>query len=113
MVLLILLASWMSDASGYFVGRYCGRYRFLPKISPRKTLEGLIASLIGSMLFCGLACMLAKETLLPHLQSVPLRSFVESFAWGAAIAILGFVGDLLGSVSDLFWLIFVACQTSG
>ncbi|MEE8369301.1 MAG: phosphatidate cytidylyltransferase [Dehalococcoidia bacterium] len=46
-VLLAILAIWATDTAAYFVGRTLGRIHLTPNISPRKTLEGSLAGLIG------------------------------------------------------------------
>ena len=38
----------MGDTCGYFGGRLFGRRKLLPRISPKKTLEGAVCGLIGS-----------------------------------------------------------------
>lgn len=50
--ILVLLFGviWAGDACAYFVGRSLGRHRLFPQISPKKTLEGSLGGLAGSML---------------------------------------------------------------
>ncbi|MCX7651591.1 MAG: phosphatidate cytidylyltransferase [Bacteroidia bacterium] len=43
--LAFLSISWMADTSAYVFGRWLGRARILPHISPNKTWEGLIGSI--------------------------------------------------------------------
>ena len=43
----LFLIVWVSDISGYLVGKYIGK-RKITKISPNKTLEGYLASVIFS-----------------------------------------------------------------
>ena len=44
-----LLAGWAGDIFAYFIGRSLGRHRMSPEISPKKTWEGAVASIIASM----------------------------------------------------------------
>jgi phosphatidate cytidylyltransferase len=46
-ILLVILAVWATDTAAYFIGRTYGRTHPTPIISPRKTLEGSLAGLIG------------------------------------------------------------------
>lgn len=39
------------DSSAYFVGRFWGRYRVFPVISPKKTYEGILAGCAGVICF--------------------------------------------------------------
>jgi phosphatidate cytidylyltransferase len=49
MILYLLLLVWAGDIFAYFVGRSLGRHLMSPRISPRKTWEGALASLIASV----------------------------------------------------------------
>jgi phosphatidate cytidylyltransferase len=48
-VIYTLLAVWAGDIFAYFVGKAIGRHRMSPRISPKKTWEGAIASIIASV----------------------------------------------------------------
>lgn len=48
-VLYLLLIVWAGDIFAYFVGRSLGRHRMSPRVSPKKTWEGAIASIIASI----------------------------------------------------------------
>ena len=45
-----LLAVWSGDIFAYFVGKSLGRHRMSPEISPKKTWEGAVASILASMI---------------------------------------------------------------
>jgi phosphatidate cytidylyltransferase len=49
-VTFLLLVVWAGDIFAYFVGRSVGRHLMSPRISPKKTWEGALASLIASIL---------------------------------------------------------------
>jgi phosphatidate cytidylyltransferase len=49
-VIYTLLAVWAGDIFAYFVGKSIGRHRMSPDISPKKTWEGAIASIVASIL---------------------------------------------------------------
>lgn len=46
----VMVLSWSSDTSAYFVGRQFGGPLLAPKDSPNKTWSGAIGALVGSML---------------------------------------------------------------
>jgi len=48
MLLYLLLVVWAGDIAAFFVGRSLGRHFMSPRISPKKTWEGALASLIAS-----------------------------------------------------------------
>jgi len=49
-VIYLLLAVWAGDIFAYFVGKSLGRHRMSPRISPKKTWEGAIASILASII---------------------------------------------------------------
>ena len=53
-VLLTLAVAWLSDTGAYFFGKYLGKNRLCPDISPKKTFEGFL----GGILVCILSVML-------------------------------------------------------
>lgn len=50
LVVFILLCSWAGDSAAYYAGRAMGRHKLAPIVSPNKTWEGSIASLIATVL---------------------------------------------------------------
>ncbi len=49
--LLVFFGAWVTDTFAYFTGRFLGRHKLNPEISPKKTVEGSI----GGILFCMIA----------------------------------------------------------
>jgi phosphatidate cytidylyltransferase len=49
LLLYLLLLVWAGDIFAYFVGKSLGRHLMSPRISPKKTWEGAVASLIASL----------------------------------------------------------------
>ena len=48
-LLYLLLVVWAGDIFAYFVGKSIGRHLMAPRISPKKTWEGAIASMVASV----------------------------------------------------------------
>jgi phosphatidate cytidylyltransferase len=48
-LLYLLLVVWAGDIFAYFVGRSIGRHLMSPRVSPKKTWEGAVASLAASL----------------------------------------------------------------
>ena len=48
-LLFALGITWAADSTAYFVGRAIGKHPLAPHISPKKTWEGSIGSMIGSL----------------------------------------------------------------
>ncbi len=50
LLLFALAITWAADTVAYFVGRAIGKHPLAPHISPKKTWEGSIGGLAGSLL---------------------------------------------------------------
>jgi phosphatidate cytidylyltransferase len=86
-VLLLLIVIVVSDSAQYYTGRTFGRRPLAPTISPKKTVEGAI----GGMVF-GTIAMTAGGR---YVFASPLWILA---LLGAAISLLGIVGDLFESL---------------
>ncbi len=53
-----MLLVWCGDIAAYYVGRAIGRHKLAPRISPGKTWEGSIASVLAAVV---LAIVLFRE----------------------------------------------------
>lgn len=85
LILFTLVLIWAGDTFAYFTGKAVGRFPMAPALSPKKTWEGAIANLIGSILVAaGFSYWL----------QIDLWTLV-AIAGGANIA--GQMGDLLES----------------
>jgi len=48
-LLYLMLIVWCGDIAAYYVGRAIGRHKLAPRVSPGKSWEGAIASVIGAV----------------------------------------------------------------
>lgn len=85
MCLLILLSIWGNDAFAYLGGCAFGKHKFAPKISPKKTWEGVICGMLGGIVFWLLIPLLC-----------PNCGFGYPYA-----AVCGVLGGILGIMGDL------------
>lgn len=83
-LLFALALNWAGDSAAYYVGKRFGKHRLAPVVSPKKSWEGAIGSVIGSVVF-GLAYM---------------SFFVPSVElW--KIALIAVAGNIAGQFGDL------------
>lgn len=86
-----LPAVWLADTGAYLVGKRFGRHRFTHRLSPKKSWEGyfggIVFSVIGTALLCGLMPTLAGDT---------LQGFtaVNGATLGLVVSVLAPLGDL-------------------
>jgi phosphatidate cytidylyltransferase len=101
MLLLVILLAVVSDSGAYFVGRFMGRSKLAPSVSPNKTVEGAEGGLIATIVA---GAILYKAMDLSW-------SFSSVLLFAATISILAQLGDLAGSalkraagVKDSGWI---------
>jgi phosphatidate cytidylyltransferase len=83
-VLLILLLAWIGDTGAYFAGRFLGKSKLYPAVSPKKTWAGAIGGLAGS--FAATAVMKVLR--------------LEELSW-LDVALIAIPGGVLGQLGDL------------
>jgi phosphatidate cytidylyltransferase len=81
-IAIALVTVWISDSGAYFVGTYLGRHKLAPRLSPKKTWEGIA----GGWVTAEIAAVLLG-------QLVGL-SIVQGLIVGLAVSILSPFGDL-------------------
>lgn len=59
--IIALLVTWAGDTGAYFVGNAIGRHKLWPRLSPRKTWEGLLGGVISSLVVGALVGYLAMQ----------------------------------------------------
>ncbi|HEY6779027.1 MAG TPA: phosphatidate cytidylyltransferase [Thermoleophilaceae bacterium] len=87
LVIDVLVATFVGDTFAYFGGRFYGRTRIVPLISPNKTLEGLIAGIAGGTLAFWFAGLYQDWLTGPH-----------ALLMGVLVAIAAPLGDLFESL---------------
>ena len=71
-ILVLLAGVWSFDTGAYLVGRAIGRRSFLPWISPKKTLEGVLGGLVVATAAVALVLLATSDNPLEALVLGPL-----------------------------------------
>ncbi len=88
LVLFLIVVTKMGDAGAYLVGKTLGRHRLLPRISPRKTIEGLIGGIFAS----GASAVFAQPMLGRELSPA------GCLLLGGFLGLIGQLGDMAESL---------------
>lgn len=83
-VLFVLILAFAGDITALYIGKYFGRHKLSPIISPGKTVEGTIGLILGSTL----ACLIFSYFFFPGLSLIK-------------IGILAIIGSIVGQLGDL------------
>lgn len=78
-VLYLILLIWSSDTFAYFTGYFFGKHKMAPLLSPKKTYEGLVGGIIGTVLLSYLLTLWMDITVSLH-QSILIGLFVACAA---------------------------------
>ena len=89
-ILFLFVVVWSGDISAFYVGSRWGRRALAPRLSPKKTWEGLISGVIWGMVFGGLFGALWGLSAGPESQ----LNFGTGALVGLAVSLAGAVGDL-------------------
>lgn len=87
-IMIPFVMAFISDSGAYFAGKYLGRHKLAPVISPNKTVEGAVGGIVGAvigMLVYGLVLDLAFDFQVNYLYA----------------CVYGLVGSLGGMFGDL------------
>ena len=87
LVAFLLLVTKVGDIGAYFIGTNFGKHSLIPRISPRKSVEGAAGGFI-----CSVAAALASKSFLP---SVPVHHLL---ILGCILGVLAQIGDLSESL---------------
>ncbi len=85
-LIFTLAGTWACDTTAYFVGKAFGRRRLAPELSPKKTLEGAIGGIMGSVLAGYLFALI-----------YPFLPLSKMLLLGLLVGAAAEVGDLLES----------------
>lgn len=101
-VILTFLAVWVGDSAAYYVGRSMGKTPFAPRISPKKTWEGAIASVVGAMAVGVLWNQYAQHC--QKFASVSLAGAESSYPYLSvgSVAVIALVINVAAQLGDLF-----------
>ena len=98
LLLFLFLVVWAGDIAALYIGRAFGKHKLAPRLSPGKTWEGSIASIIGSVLAAALVVWIgnfltARGNLILHITEPVWQTLILA----AILNIAAQLGDLLES----------------
>jgi phosphatidate cytidylyltransferase len=87
-LLVIMLIVMTNDSAAYYSGCAFGKHRLYPLVSPKKSIEGALGGLLGSI----------GGTLLARITFFPQLTLLDALLTAVFIGMLGQAGDLFESL---------------
>ena len=85
---LVFIGAWVTDTAAYFVGRFFGKHKLIPDVSPKKTVEGSV----GGTVVCIAAYIL---------YGLLISRFFDVNANLVALGVAGFISSVVSQIGDL------------
>jgi len=99
LVFFLLLVVWLGDSGAYYFGRTFGKHKLSPRISPKKTVEGLAGGVFTAV----------ATAVIIHFTFFRNFPLVHAIIAGVILSLAGVIGDLAESM----WKRSAAVKDSG
>jgi len=93
LIIVSFILAFTADSGAYFAGRFFGRHKLAPVISPKKTVEGLVGGVISCVIF-----MVAYGVILQFCFDFSVN-YLNAVIYGIVGSLASVVGDLVFSVA--------------
>ncbi len=93
-MILIFVCAWSTDTFAYFTGYFLGKHKLIPHVSPKKTVEGAIGGVIGSILISIAYLAVTKNIMNIDDMNIWDNIYVHG-------AVIGLVGGICSQLGDL------------
>jgi phosphatidate cytidylyltransferase len=88
LIFFLLLVVWLGDAGAYYTGKSMGKRKLSPRISPKKTIEGLVGGIAVSVI----------TAVVIHFTFFKEFPLVHAIVAGTILSFCGVIGDLAESM---------------
>ena len=89
---MVLIGAWVSDTMAYFTGVLFGKHKLIPEVSPKKTVEGSIGAIIGTI-----AAFILYGFLVSVFTDLTPNYLVLGLS-APILSVVGQIGDLFASL---------------
>lgn len=88
-VWMIFISSWICDTCAYLVGMLIGKHKMVPKLSPKKSIEGAVGGIAGSAVVGALYGYFIVEPIIVE----------QSITW--VFVLISAIGAVISQIGDL------------
>ncbi len=86
-ILIPFILAFLSDTGAYFAGRFLGKHKLAPVISPKKTVEGAVGGVLGAILGMVIFCLVLS-----------FNGFRVNYLYALVYGVLGSLGAVFGDL---------------
>ncbi len=87
-ILIPFIMAFLSDSGAYFAGKYLGKHKLAPVLSPKKTVEGVAGGVVGAMVGMLLYTLILQVAF----------KFQVNYAYALIYGLLGSVASVFGDL---------------
>jgi len=91
-LLLLFVFAWLTDSGAYFAGRFFGKHKLAPTLSPKKTVEGAVGGVV--------MCVVASIIYMLILKYCFAYTLFDSFGYLKMISV-SIVASIISQIGDL------------
>jgi phosphatidate cytidylyltransferase len=91
-VFIVLIIAFGTDIFAYFTGMLIGKHKLAPNISPKKTIEGSIGGIIGTILLCSIFFFFTQY--FEFTKMAIFSSIMDGLIYGLFGSVVAQTGDL-------------------
>lgn len=94
LILFAMFCAWMTDTFAYFTGKFLGKHKLCPNVSPNKTIEGAVGGIIGNMIACSVMFIIFDR----FFFTVHTLAIWQIIIISAILSVVSMFGDLSASL---------------
>ena len=109
-MLLTFICAWSCDTFAYFTGRFLGKHKLIPHVSPNKTVEGSVGGVVGAMVICIVYLLIVKnvfDTNMLQWSNVVVEGAVYGLVGGALSQLVDLIASAIKrdtGIKDFGWI---------
>lgn len=94
LILFAMFCAWMTDTFAYFTGKFFGKHKLCPNVSPNKTVEGAVGGVVSNVIACTVMFFVFDK----FFFTVHTLEWWQIIIISAVLSVISMFGDLSASL---------------